>query len=60
MRGSRLFIVAAVLIFVLIVLRGGAFVEPRALDHEQCKENFLVYMLFNECTPIVRRSGSSD
>jgi len=57
MRGSRLFIVAAVLIFVLIILRGGAVVEPRALDHEQCKESFLVYMLFNECTELCMNLG---
>lgn len=54
MRPSRLFLVASALIFVLILLRGGAFMEPRELDHEQCKESFLAYMLFNECTPIGR------
>lgn len=54
MRPSRLFLLAAGLIFVLIMLNSGAFVEPRDMDHENCKESFLAYMLSGECTPLDR------
>ena len=42
------------LIFVLIILGQGAFVDREQMDHTKCKESFIEYMLFNECTLLER------
>ena len=46
------------LIFLLVLLSQGGFVDREPMDHTKCKESFLEYMLFNECTPREGSGGS--
>jgi|GEM_PF-2888517 len=52
------FLVMVGLVFLVILLSQGGFGERKAMDHTKCKESFLAYMLFNECTPREGSGGS--